>query len=101
VNVEVAEDATDERAQMCHVKRVRAEPHSARGLLLVCSAPRRRGRHDGGRVGHGCSFVQRPPLRARTQGRASSRWRVMNGARLAHGCMYMLEQEDRSPQVGG
>jgi hypothetical protein len=101
VNVEVADDARDGRAQMFHVKRVRAKAHSARRLLLVCLASRRRGRHGGGRVGHGCSFVQRRPLRARTQGRASSRWRVMNGARSPHGCMYMLGKEDRSPHVVG
>jgi hypothetical protein len=96
-----ADDASDGRAHMFHVKRFRAKPHLARRLLLVCSASRRRGRHGGGRVGHGCSFVQRRRLRARTQGRASSRWRVMNGARSPHGCMYMLGKEDRSPHVVG
>ena len=101
VNVEGADAASDGRAQMFHVKRVDAKPHLARRLLLVRSAPRRRGRHDGGRVGHGCSFVQRRRLRARTQGSASSRWRVMNGARLPHGCMYMLGTEVRSPNVVG
>jgi hypothetical protein len=78
-----------------------AEPYSAGGLLLVYSASQRRGRPHGGRVRHGSSFGRRRPLLARPLGCGSTAWRVMNGARSPHGCMYMFQQEDRSPRVVG